>query len=217
MKEHFINELKQLSLRLCRQGDLVSQSIHQAIQAFQNADTELARRVIAHDTVIDTEEIRLEEECLKILALYQPVAGDLRTVVSCIKINASLERMADFAGHIAERAIHCAETAQSHPTEIFDFEPMEALVLCMLRDTLCAISQADSMPAHKVIEQDDAVDAMRNQHRAHARTAISCKPSEAEYFVDCIGLARDLERIADLCTDICQQIIYLRTGRITRH
>ena len=217
MKNHFILELANLRRQLCSQGAAVELSIDQAIKAFQNRDAELARRIIAHDAVIDREEIRLEEECLKVLALYQPVAGDLRTIVSCIKINASLERMADFACHIAERALHLSALQEIPGNESFDFMPMEHLVLKMLHDTLHVVESADVLLAHKVIESDDAVDSMRREHRAHARTACVLCPEAAEYYIDCIGLARDLERIADLATDICQQIIYLCTGCITRH
>ena len=101
MKQHFINELDSLRTQITAQGELAERAIHNAIQAFSTGDTELARRVMAHDEIIDREEIRLEEECLKVLALYQPVAGDLRTVISCIKINTALERIADFGSHIA--------------------------------------------------------------------------------------------------------------------
>lgn len=217
MKNHFIHELANLRRQLCSQGAAVELMIGQAIKAFQNGDAELARRIMAHDAVIDREEIRLEEECLKVLALYQPVAGDLRTVVSCIKINTALERIADFGSHIAERAIMVAELPILPEQEVFDFSPMEVLTMGMLHDTLHAIQHSDLLLAHKVIDRDDAVDAMRSEHRAHARAAILRCPAAVEYYVSCIGLARDLERIADLATDICRQLIYLRTGCITRH
>ena len=217
MKNHFISELANLRRLLCSQGAAVELTIGQAIKAFQDGDAGLARRIMAHDEVIDREEIRLEEECLKVLALYQPVAGDLRTVVSCIKINASLERMADFACHMAERALHIAGMQEIPGQETFDFMPMEQLVQDMLHDTLRVIESSDVLLAHKVIERDDAVDMMRSEHRSHARAACVLCPAAVEYYIDCIGLARDLERIADLATDICQQIIYLRTGCITRH
>ena len=101
MKNHFENELNQLRQLLCKQGLKVESAIRQAIQAFQSGDTEIAACVIENDSIIDLEENRIEVECLKVLALYQPVARDLRTVVSFIKINSSLERMADFACHMA--------------------------------------------------------------------------------------------------------------------
>ena len=217
MKQHFINELDSLRTQITAQGELAERAIHNAIHAFSTGDTELARRVMAHDEIIDREEIRLEEECLKVLALYQPVASDLRTVISCIKINTALERMADFACHIAERAIMVAELPILPEQEVFDFSPMEVLTMGMLHDTLHAIQHSDLLLAHKVIDRDDAVDAMRSEHRAHARAAILRCPAAVEYYVSCIGLARDLERIADLATDICRQLIYLRTGCITRH
>ncbi|MBR2145477.1 MAG: phosphate signaling complex protein PhoU [Akkermansia sp.] len=217
MKQHFINELDSLRTQITAQGELAERAIHNAIQAFSTGDTELARRVMAHDEIIDREEIRLEEECLKVLALYQPVAGDLRTVISCIKINTALERIGDFGSHIAERAIMVAELPILPEQEVFDFSPMEVLTMGMLHDTLHAIQHSDLLLAHKVIDRDDAVDAMRSEHRAHARAAILRCPAAVEYYVSCIGLARDLERIADLATDICRQLIYLRTGCITRH
>ena len=217
MNTHFITELTNLRHGLCTQGAEVELTISLAIKAFQDGDVELARRIMGHDEVIDREEIRLEEECLKVLALYQPVAGDLRTVISCIKINTSLERMADFACHMAERALHIAELPEIPGQEIFDFMPMEQLVQEMLHDTLRVIEASDVLLAQKVIGRDDAVDAMRSAHRAHARAACVLCPDAAEYYIDCIGIARDLERIADLATDICQQIIYLSTGCITRH
>ena len=217
MKQHFINELDSLRNQICAQGELAERAIHNAIHAFSTGDTELARRVMAHDEIIDREEIRIEEECLKALALYQPVAGDLRTVISCIKINTALERIADFGSHIAERATLVASLPELLEQECFDFEPMEVLTMGMLHDTLLAIQHDDILLAHQVIDRDDAVDTMRREHRTHAREAILRCPAAAEYYIACIGLARDLERIADLATDICRQLIYLRTGCITRH
>lgn len=217
MKNHFENELNQLRQLLCKQGLVVESAIRQAIQAFQSGDTEIAACVIENDSIIDLEENRIEVECLKVLALYQPVARDLRTVVSFIKINSSLERMADFACHMAERAMHVASLSLESNPEVFDFLPMENQVLEMLQKTLLVIESADESLAGNVLQLDDSVDAMRREHRMHARSAIASCPAFAEYFIDCIGLARDLERIADLSIDICQQIIYLQTGRIVRH
>ncbi|MDO5464485.1 MAG: phosphate signaling complex protein PhoU [Akkermansia sp.] len=217
MQNHFIKELSNLRCQLCQQGANVQKAIEQAIQSFSTGDSERAQQVIEQDKAIDLEEIRIEEECLKTLALYQPVAGDLRTVISYIKINTSLERMADFACHIAERAINITHHSRQSGQELFDFSPMASHVQDMLHNTLNIVDTGDFIMAHKVIEQDDAVDAMRNDHRSHAKAAIISNPIAAEYYLDCIGLARDLERIADLAADICQHIIYLRTGFITRH
>lgn len=217
MQNHFIKELRNLRDRLCLQGANVQKAIEHAIQSFSTGDSERAQQVIEQDKAIDIEEIRIEEECLKTLALYQPVAGDLRTVISYIKINTSLERMADFACHIAERAINITHHSQQSEKELFDFTPMSSLVRDMLHNTLNIVDTGDFILAHKVIEQDEAVDAMRNEYRCRAKAAIISNPLAAEYYLDCIGLARDLERIADLSTDICQHIIYLRTGFITRH
>ncbi len=217
MKEHFIRELLRLQSMIAEQGCRVERAITRALEAFRTGDTALAESVIAADSEIDAAEIRIDEECLKTLALYQPVAADLRTVAAILKINTALERMADFGCHIAERAILVAGLPTLPGQEMFDFEPMELLTTGMLRDTLLAIRHSDLLLAHKVIDRDDAVDAMRSEHRTHARAAILHCPAAVEYYVSCIGLARDLERIADLATDICRQLIYLRTGCITRH
>lgn len=217
MKNHFTKELTTLLNRLNLQGSRVAEATDRAFQAFCNKDADTARSIIECDKFIDREEICIEEECLKLMALYQPVAIDLRTLVSILKINTSLERMADFAGHIAERAIDITAHAAPPHNEVFDFTPMHKVVQSMLHDTLTVISRSDVDVAYRVIEQDNTVDSMRSEHRNHVRQSLARCPHHADYFMDCHGLARDLERIADLCTDICEHIIYLRTASIIRH
>ncbi len=218
MKEHFIQALRHLLDTICEQGELVEQQIHRAIDAFSSLDAEAAAQLVTEDATIDAAELRIEEECLKVLALYQPVATDLRTVVAILKINTCLERMADFGAHIAERVAPIATQMQkATPSEAMNFSAMEAAVLAMLRDSLKAMRQGDSMLAYKVIEQDDIVDKARRDSSHAARAAIRRFPDEADYYINCTGIARDLERIADLATDICEHIIYLETGKVVRH
>ena len=217
MKNHFSKELSALLNRLNVQGTRVAEATERAFSAFASKDADAARTIIDCDKFIDREEICIEEECLKLLALYQPVAIDLRTLVSILKINTSLERMADFAAHMAERAIDISARACPPQEDIFDFAPMHKVVQSMLHDTLTVICRSDMDVAYRVIEQDNTVDTMRTEHRNHVRQALARCPMHADYLMDCHGLARDLERIADLCTDICEHIIYLRTASIVRH
>lgn len=217
MKEHFIRELHRLQSMIAAQGDRVEQTISNALTAFLSSDTAQAAQVIAADAEIDAEEISIEEECLKILALYQPVASDLRTVAAILKINTALERMADFGAHIAERVEDIARFCDTPALERPDFAAMAEPVLGMLRDTLAVMRTGDSAAAYRVISRDDAVDNMRRSNKQLALRAISRCPSATDYYIACIGLSRDLERIADLSTDICEHIIYLHSGKIVRH
>lgn len=217
MKEHFINELRHLLNMIVAQGGLVESAIKRAIDAVTATDAELARHVISDDSTIDAEEIRIEEECLKILALYQPVATDLRTVVAILKINTALERMADFGAHIAERAIELAGMSETLPDERIDFTAMEQNALSMLRDSMKVMRRSDTVLAYGVIERDDAVDQARRDIVQLVARSISLHPAQAPYYLACMGISRDLERIADIATDICEHIIYLETGKIIRH
>lgn len=217
MKEHFINELKRLNSLISAQGRQVEQLIRQAIDSYADGNTELAQKTIADDAGIDAEEIRIEEECLKILALHQPVASDLRMVAAAFKINASLERMADFGAHIAERAERMHRSMAGSDTAKVDFSRMQQMVLSMLHETLEVIRLKDTVSAYGIIRNDDAVDKLHHQVLEECLRALRCRPEQAEYYVDCIGIARDLERIADIATDICEHVIYLETGKIIRH
>lgn len=215
MKEHFNHELTKLLDLLYAQGTRAENLIRQAVQAFAGGDAEPAESILLLDRDIDREEIHIEEECLKILALYQPVAGDLRTVISYLKINTALERIADFGCHIAERAVNLSRCEL--PENRVDFTTMVQPTLSMLHDTLLLIVNTDIAKAYRVIETDNTVDALRCEHRRQARALLAATPVYADYYTDCIGMARDLERIADLCTDICEHLIYRSTGCIVRH
>lgn len=217
MKEHFIRELLRLQSMIAEQGCRVEQAITRALEAFRTGDTALAESVIAADSEIDAAEIRIEEECLKTLALYQPVASDLRTVAAILKINTALERMADFGSHIAERAEEVSRFPDDAVPERPDFAAMSELVLSMLRDALTVLRTSDTVLAYRVMERDDAVDSMRHNNKQLAIRAITRFPAAAEYYIACMGLSRDLERIADFASDICEHIIYLHTGKIIRH
>ena len=214
MKEHFCKELRTLLNTLCAQAAQVEQLIRRAEEAAESGNKAAADAIIAGDSVIDTEEIRIEEEGLKILALYQPVATDLRTVIAYLKINTALERMADFGVHIAERAEALASATTG---ESIDFSRMSALARQMLRQAMEVLRNNDTVLAHKVLRQDDEVDRLHRGVLDLVRRELSLHPDSAAYYLACSGVSRDLERIADLASDICLHIIYLCTGNIVRH
>lgn len=217
MKEHFINELKLLNALITAQGQQVEHLIEWAVEAYETGNVPQAKKVIANDAAIDAEEIRIEEECLKILALHQPVASDLRTVASAFKINASLERMADFGTHIAERIGRMSSALTNPAVEKVDFSAMQRVVLKMLHETLDVIRSKDTVAAYNIIRNDDEADTLHRQTTESCLQFLRSCPEHIEYYVDCIGISRDLERIADIATDICENIIYLETGKIIRH
>ena len=217
MKQHFINEIRNLLRLIETQGGRVEHVIEQAITAACKADTELAGQIIAGDQLIDSEELRIEEECLKVLALYQPVASDLRTIVAILKINTGLERMADFGVHIAERVPGIRQHLDSGHDELLNFRTMEQGALAMLRDALTAMKNADTILAYSVIEKDELIDKAHRDNILLARDALRRFPEQSGYYIDCIAISRDLERIADIASDICEHIIYLETGKIIRH
>lgn len=218
MKEHFINELHRLLSSICQQGLRVEAIIREATLAFNRFDAEQASQIIRNDVKIDAEEIHIEEECLKILALYQPVASDLRMVIAMLKINTALERMADFGVHIAERVVKLHALDENLNKDInIDFAPMAEEVLNMLNQTMQTLQTSDTALALRVIDNDDRVDALRHENSDKARELLKLHPDSSGYLVECLNVSRELERIADLNVDICKHILYLQSGKILRH
>lgn len=217
MKEHFIKEIGKLKKYVANQSGKVEIIIERAITAVDNLDCQLAQKIIGSDTPIDLEEVRIEEECLKVLALYQPVASDLRTVISLLKINTALERIADFGVHIAKRLPYLSSCADCPDLKRVDFSKMEKIVLKMLRDSILVVENEDSLLAYKVIECDDEVDELHLNNTQLIAELIQENSENVCYYLQAQGVSRDLERIADLTSDICENIIYLQTGKIIRH
>lgn len=218
MKEHFNNELKRLLSAIHHQGLQVQNVIQEATQAFSQANAEQAANILRYDDRIDAEEIHIEEECLKILALYQPVATDLRMVISMLKINTALERMADFGVHIAERVLKLSsQETQPGKAPLIDLTPMENVVLGMLQQTMEVLQKSDTALALRVIDCDDRVDLFRQENSNKVRELLKDFPEHSGYLVECLNISRELERIADLNVDICKHILYLHSGKIIRH
>lgn len=215
MRDRFNFEIESLKQRLLDLATSADRALVRAIRAVDGT-AEDARAIIANDASIDAEEVSIEEECLKLMALYQPVAGDLRLLVTVLKVNGEIERVADMASNIAARAIDMAE-AHVEPENRFDFAPMLERAHKMLRGSLDAFVCHRSDLARKIILEDDAVDALNAAHYANARDKLLKSPAQASYILDCVTVSHCIERIADIATNICEDVVYLEEGQIVRH
>jgi phosphate transport system protein len=210
--ERQIDHLKEMILRV---GTLVEEAISRSISAVINRDVALAQRVLASDEAIDRMEVEVEEECLKILALYQPVAADLRFVVAVLKINNDLERMGDLAKNIAKRV---AQLENAGPIEMpAEIRTMATQAEEMVRECLQAVVAGDTVLARRIREQDDVVDVERQRARRRILDAIRGNPDRVEALLRVNSITKHIERIADMATNVAEDVIYMVEGEIVRH
>jgi phosphate transport system protein len=215
MKVHLHKEIDHLKKDILILGSMVEAALRHALEAIIDRDAEKARKVIKNDSYIDRKEIEIEEECLKILALHQPVAADLRYVTACLKVNNELERIGDLGANIALRA---TEIADSPEMDIFvDFKPMMDVAGEMLRQALNSLICMDSEKAMEVIEKDDVLDDYNSKMFVEIQKLIHKKPECTEYFVNLMSVSRHLERIGDCATNISEDVVYMIEGKIIRH
>lgn len=208
-------ELQKLKKRILSLGTMVEERVRMAIKAVETRDEKLAKRIIEMDREIDEIEVEIEEECLKILALHQPVAVDLRFIAAVIKINNDLERIGDQAVNIAERVVSIARRPQV--TVPFDYKLMPEKTETMLKESLDALVNLDVDLAYMVCLKDDEVDDMNREIYDKVKEAIRSHPDRVGYMINLLLVSRHLERIADLTTNIAEEVIYLIEGEITRH
>jgi phosphate transport system protein len=216
MARHFQNELSKIKKKILSLGALVEERVRRAVQALETRDAAKAKTIVDTDYEIDEREVEIEEECLKIMALHQPVAVDLRFLVAVIKINSDLERIADEAVNIAQAVEHI--TSRPAQPFAFDYAAMAEQVEAMLTWSLDALVNMDTDMAFKVLMLDDEVDG-RNQD-AHERVKAAIREDNAQhvgYFISLMLVSRHLERIADHATNIAEEVIYLIDGEIVRH
>ncbi len=207
-----LDHLKQLLLELSAE---VEGRVHQAMRALLTNDRNLAEKVKAGDDQIDNLEIELEEECLKVLALHQPVATDLRFIVSILKINNDLERVADFAVNIADRAIDLRGANRIFCP--YDVARMAELVEQMLKMSLDALVERDTELARQTIQLDDEVDTMHKANFSCIKEAIRNDVKDLDGLVLYLSISRYLERMGDLATNIAEDVVYQVDGEIIRH
>jgi phosphate transport system protein len=215
MTKHIERQIENLKERILRLGTLVEEAISKSITALINRDTSLAQRVIANDSEIDAMEVEVEEECLKMLALYQPVAADLRFVVAALKINNDLERMGDLARNIAKRV------TQLEGGDPYDLPPeirtMATQAQEMVRQCLDAVVKRDPTLARQVREEDDIVDEARQRIQRRVLQGIKDQPKNVENLLRINSVSKHIERIADMATNIAEDVVYMVEGDIVRH
>src|SRR5262245_878937 len=215
MKRHFEREMDHLKARLLHMGAAVEDLVARSIQALMERNLELAQESIKIESDIDQPEIQIEEECLKLLALYQPVAGDLRFVTAVLKINNDLERMGDLGGHIAERALVLAEHREVRLP--VDLRNMAAAVQKMMRMAMDAMVNQDAEIAARVIQADNEIDEYHQEMFPLIARQMRTAPETIEVLLHVLSASRHLERIADYATNIAEDVVYLVRGEIIRH
>lgn len=215
MSIHLQNELKKLQRKMFSQCTIVEESLKYAIKSLINKDKTLANEVIAKDDYIDSMEIEIEEDCLKMLALYQPVAIDLRMIVSILKINSDLERVGDLAQNIAKRSKALVDIEGEIPD--FNFNDMCNIALKMLNDSIDSLIDLDLDKAKRVIDADFEIDEMNSEMYQIFLDTISENPEKAKLYLNYLSVSRYLERIADHATNISEDVIYMINGTIVRH
>jgi phosphate transport system protein len=215
MAVHLQNEIEKLKKKIVLYGGMIEKTLENAIRSIRDKNDELARLVLESDTLADQWEVDTEEECLKILALHQPVAVDLRFIIAVLKINNDLERIGDEAVNIAERSLRISPLTL--PGQPVDFGPLCAQVQEVLRQSLDALVRLDAPLAHRVRNSDDAIDEMVHAMFVNLKNEIKKYPEQTDQLVEYLRVCRHLERIADHATNIAEDVIYMIEGSIVRH
>jgi phosphate transport system protein len=212
---HFQEELELLKARLLEMGGLAEEQVRQAVAGLVDRDRDLIARVLTSDDPLNALHIELDSRCFTLLALYQPMAVDLRSIVAAVKINTDLERVGDLAINIAE----AAQRYVAHPPvkRLIDIPRMANIAQAMLRDALDAFVNGDTALAQHVLNEDDALDALKTQIFRELLTYMLADPATIEPALDLILVSRHLERIGDHATNIAEDVIFMVSARDVRH
>jgi phosphate transport system protein len=208
-------KIEKLNSQLLTLGAQVEESVHLAVKAIDRRDAQMAAKVIDGDLEIDRKEVDLEEECLEILALHQPVAIDLRHIIAVLKINKDLERAGDLAVNIAETAIDISGRLKL--TVPKDYFVMALQTQSMLKKSLDAFVNMSVEAAYEVLAEDDEVDHKKHTLHKQFEGRLLEEPGLIQPLIHLFLVSRHLERIADLATNIAEEVIYMVTGEIIRH
>jgi len=212
---HFQEELDQLKARLLEMGGLAEDRVRSSVRALVDRDGSLVDSVLAGDTPINQLHIEIDSRCVRLLALHQPMAVDLRFILSAVKINTDLERVGDLAINIAEAGVRYL----SHPPvkALIDIPRMADIAQQMLRDALDAFVRRDTTLAQQVLDADDALDALKTQVFRELLTYMLADPHTIEPSLDLILISRHLERIGDHATNVAEDVIFMVSARDVRH
>lgn len=215
MPLHLKREIDKLKVNILKLGALAEDSVRQATIAVKNRDKALAAQVVSDDIKLDRMEVEIEEDCLKILALHQPVAIDLRFIVAALKINSDLERIGDLASTIAEKVHLLADKLDDNIEP--DYLAMAGKVQIMLQKALDSLVNLDTKTAREVCRLDDEIDRLNRELQGHIKDDLSKCAGCFDSCVAMLALPKTLERIADHATNIAEDVIYMIEGTIVRH
>lgn len=216
MSRHLQRDLDELKKDLLQLGNLVETAINNSLIALNDRRPDLAEAVIKEEKQVDEREVHIEEECLKILALHQPVAMDLRFIVVVLKVNNDLERMGDIAANIAERSLFVS--SEDPISSLREFrEEMPTCIRTMVKNSLDAMVKLDLEMARDVIKMDNTVDEINRQMYVAFQQQVLDDPSSTKRALALLSVSRYLERIADLATNIAEDVIFMVEGEVIRH
>jgi phosphate transport system protein len=212
----FYEKLNRLKEKIIEQGNLVESMIEKSIRGLLNKDKALLLEVLQVDEPRTNEmEIEIDEMCINLIARFQPEARDLRTVIMILKMNNDLERIGDMAVNISESALYLIERPQVKP--MIDLPKMAEETIQMLKDGIDSFIKSDAKLAKSVCERDDIVDAYRDQILRELITCMISDPTTIERAIHIDRISRNLERIADLATNIGEDVVYIVEGKIIKH
>jgi len=215
MQRHIDQELAELKSQILRMGALVESQIEGSIKALVDRDVDLASRIIERDTLVNSLDVDIDENCMRLLALQAPAARDLRFVTTAMKISTELERMSDISENISERVIELNEEPQLKP--YIDIPRMANWTMMMVRESLDAFVRSDAALARKVCADDDFVDNLTHQLFRELLSFMIENPATITRAIRLTFIGKSLERIADHATNIAELVIYMVEGKIIRH
>ena len=212
---HFQEELDQLKTRLLEMGGLAEERVRLAVRGLVDRDQTCIEEVIRGDAPVNALHVEIDNRCFTLLALYQPMAADLRTIVAAVKINTDLERVGDLAVNVGEAARRY--TAHPPVKQLIDIPRMAGMAQAMLRDALDAFVRQDVTLAQQVLDDDDQLDTLKTQIFRELLTFMLQNPTTIEPALDLILISRHLERIGDHATNIAEDVIFIVSAKDVRH
>lgn len=215
MQRHFDEQIADLKHELLLMSGRAEEIIRKAVESLMSRDAALADEVITDDATIDRMEIDVEEACVQLLALQQPLAGDLRLITAALKISSDLERMGDHAVNIAGCAKQLASKAPVKP--LADLQELAEKSIGMLRDSLDAFVRGDAEAARLLVRRDDEVDQLNRQMFAELMRRMIADPQQVERSMTLVLVGRNLERVADLATNVAEEVVFIAEARIIKH
>lgn len=215
MERHFVRELEALKTNLIKMSSLTEKAIAGSIRAFLERDNDTARRVIAEDALVNTLEVEIDEMVVRILALHQPVATDLRLILAALKINNDLERIGDHAVNIAESALKWEVLPALHVST--NITRMMTVTQTMLREAIDSFIHKDPSLARLVLRNDDEIDELNKTLVGEMLQLMHADQSSIEPALEFIRVSRNLERVADLATNIAEEVVFMAEAQIVKH